>query len=340
LSLRGLAARSGYSTSYLSRVETGQRSATPAVVRLYTTLDPARTGPAVTAAAPKAPVRRPEAGPGPEVGVIWFGSEVRRLRVAAAKSLDELGGEIFLSRSYLGKIEQGDARGSYQLALSLDTALAAQGSLTRLFLEECAHVGPVAPDTDILDHDGSKTAAARGPDPAEHAAAAASHLEILRVRSHQAGPHAIVSELSDAVVELYRLVGGAGRGAANPVWPVLLRYAELLGWTAQETGHDAIALRWTRVVAHWAREREDADGLGYALIRQSQLARRHGDAVTATELVHRAGAVPGLSARIARFAAQREAQAWALAKDEPGFRRALDQYRVLGAWVCNGQAAW
>jgi transcriptional regulator with XRE-family HTH domain len=329
LSLRSLAVRSGFSASYLSRVETGLRPATAAVLRLYATLGAARAEPAARRAPVPFPPPRPRAGAGLEV--TWFGSEVRRLRIAAGKSLGGLGTEVYLSRSQLGKVEQGDARGSYQLALSLDTALEANGRLTRLFLEECARVGPVAPDTDILARSGPVPPGARGQDPADRAAAAIARLQALRVRSHQAGPYSIARDLGDDIAELHNLAGGAVPDAANPVWPVILRYAELLGWTAQETGHDAVALRWTRAMADWAIRLGDADALGYALIRQSQRARRRADAQTAVTLASQAGAVGGISPRLAQFAAQREAQACALAGDEPAYRKALERFHALVA---------
>lgn len=328
LSLRALAVRSGFSASYLSRVEAGQRSATAAVARLYASLGPEKAGPS----AKRVPVRvppRPEPVAGLEV--TWFGSEVRRLRIAAGKSLNGLGTEVYLSRSQLGKIEQGDARGSYQLALSLDAALGGQGRLTRLFLEECARVGPVAPDTGILASGGPVPSGACRPDPADRAVVATARLKALRARSHQAGPYSIVHDLGDVIAQLYNLSGGGLPDTANPVWPVMLRYAELLGWTAQETGHDAIALRWTRAMADWARRLGDTDALSYALVRQSQWARRRGDAQTAAALARRAGAVGGISSRLAQFAAQREAQACALAGDEPAYRRALDRFHALVA---------
>jgi len=330
LTLRRLAVYSGYSMSYLSRVETDRRAATPTVVRLYATL-PAASADRAAKQSPKTLSRRPSVTGRLELGIIWFGSEVRRLRMAAGKSLNTLGAEVHLSRAYLGKIEQGDARGSYQLALSLDTALKANGRLTSIFLEECARVGPVAPDTDILARGDPDGTAARGPDLAELAATAAARLETMRIRSHQAGPFSVLRDLGDGVIELYNRISTSFRTADNPVWPVTLRHAELLGWTAQETGHDAIALRWTRTAADWARAIGDADALAYALIRQSQSARRRGDAAAAVDYAYRAGAVPRISPRIEQFAAQREAQACALARDEPAFRRALDRYQTLAA---------
>jgi transcriptional regulator with XRE-family HTH domain len=328
LSLRTLAMHSGFSASYLSRVETGRRPTTAAVARLYASLGPAKAEPSAKRVQVRVP---PQPEPVAGLDITWFGSEVRRLRIAAGKSLDGLGTEVYLSRSQLGKIEQGDARGSYQLALSLDTTLGAHGRLTRLFLEECARVGPVAPDTDILARSGPVPSGARGPDPADRAAVAAARLQALRVRSHQAGPQSIVRDLGDDVAELYSLAGGAAPDAANPVWPVILRYAELLGWTAQEIGHDAIALRWTRAMSGWALRLGDTDALGYALIRQSQRARRRGDAETAVILARRAGVMGGISPRLAQFAAQREAQACALTGDEPAYRKAIDRYHALVA---------
>jgi transcriptional regulator with XRE-family HTH domain len=335
LSLRALAAGSGFSASYLSRVETGRRPATPAVARLYGALGPGKASPGPAKAEPSGtpvpvPVPVPlQPQPEAEPHVIWFGSEVRRLRIAAGKSLDGLGGEAYLSRAQLGKIEQGDARGSYQLALSLDTALGAGGRLTRLFLEECARVGPVAPDTDILARGGPVPTSTRGLDPADHAERATGRLHALRGHSHRDGPESIAADLGADVAQLYRLAGGGVPDAANPVWPVILRYAELLGWTAQEIGHDAIALRWTRAMAGWAGRLGDADAAGYALIRQSQRARRRGDAEAGVVLAREAGAMGGISPRLAQFAVQREAQACALAGDEPACRKAIDRYQAL-----------
>lgn len=346
MSLRKFAALNGYSPSYLSRVESGQRTPTPALERIYAALKPAagesagisRTVPA--AHSPRPVAARAASSPG-HLGpaLPWFGAEVRRLRLEAGKSLRTLGGEVFLSHAQLGKIEQGDARGSLQLALALENALDAQGQLSSLFLDECARVGPVAPDTDILFRGGPRTPSTGRPDPAEHAASAAARLAALRTLSHRSGPHTIVPGLRQGVIELYDAAGHPSRGAAHPLWPVMLRYAELLGWTAQETGQPNIALRWTRAVADWAAALGDTDALAYALVRQSQWARRRGDAVAAVELARQAATVPGISDRLAGYAAQREAQASALAQDEPAFRRALERYQRFTADAARSPGA-
>ena len=345
LSLRALAAHSGYSTSYLSRVENGRRAVTPEIVRLYTTL----TGPAAASLArrqrpqpdrspqpkqhPYIPSpRRPPADPPNPLGIVWFGAEVRRLRMAEGKSLDALGGEVYISRAYLGKIEQGSARGTYQLALSLDGALGARGRLAQLFLAEHARVGPVPADVAILDDPWrpDHLSRLRTADPAEIAMAALDHLDRIRARSRN-GPHAVFAELTAGVTELHNLAAASAKETAATLRSAALRYAEHLGWTAQETGHDAIALRWTRTALDWARAIGDTDAVGYALIRQSQWARRHGAAEQAIGHARAAAALPGISPRIKQFAAQREAQACALAGDESAFRRALDRFHDLAA---------
>jgi transcriptional regulator with XRE-family HTH domain len=328
VSLRELARRSGYSTSYLSRVETGKRTATKDIVRLYASLPslaPLTKNPD-DAREPhsQAPTSRPGHGGGLGLGIVWYGAELRRFRMAAGMSLEALGAEVYLSRAYLGKIEQGYARGSYQQALALDNVLKAEGGLARLFLDECARVGPVAPDIGILASDDSAADYA-ATDPQELAVTAAVRLEGLRIRSHEEGPNAVLRDLGESVAALYQSAVVRPTAPARPIWQVALRYAELLGWTAQETGHDDIALRWTRAAADWARAIGDDEAWGYALIRQSQWSRRRGDAEAAIDYAREAGAVPRISPRIAQFAAQREAQACALAGDEEAFRQALDR---------------
>jgi hypothetical protein len=163
----------------------------------------------------------------------------------------------------------------------------------------------------------------------ERAARAVARLQALRVRSHQAGPYSVLGSLGDDIAELYSLAGGGAPDTANPLWPVILRYAELLGWTAQEIGDDAGALQWSRTMADWAGSLADADARCYALVRESQQARRHGDAEEASTLARRAGAVGGISPRLAQFAAEREAQARALAGDDRACGRALERFHAL-----------
>jgi transcriptional regulator with XRE-family HTH domain len=334
LSLREFAAYSTFSASFLSRVENGRRSATSEIVNLYqnisTVADRQRSARCVARPAQS----RSDAGTSaPDaIGIVWYGAEVRRRRMAEGKSLNALGLQAYLSRAYLGKIEQGHARGTYQIALSLDSALDAGGKLAQLFLDECARVGPVPPDPAALARTPGRDGFFAASDPAELVAEATEQLGRLQILSHQAGPHSVVHALGEGVIHLHgRAAECSARSAAaaRPIWFIALRYAEFLGWTAQETGHDGRALRWTRAAADWARRIGDADALAYTWIRQSQWARRTGDPDAARGYAHAAGDIPGISSRIKLFAAQREAQAWALTRDERSFRHALDRYHML-----------
>lgn len=274
----------------------------------------------------------------PDIGIVWFGAEVRRRRMAEGRSLSALGAEAFVSRAYLGKIEQGHARGTYQIALALDSALQAGGSLAELFLAECARVGPVPADTPALSQPAGRVGFFASGDPAELVAEATETLQALRIRSHQSGPHSVVRALGQGVVQLYGRAVACSAADGRPIWSIALRYAELLGWTAQETGHDDKALRWTRVAADWAQLIGDGDSLAYAWIRQSQWARRKGDATAAVSYARTAGAIPGTSARIRLFAAQREAQACALTREKSSFQHALDRYYSLVSASCDSAA--
>jgi len=325
---------------------------TPELVRLYTTLSEPTAAPerhVPLKQCQRIPGPRRVAVPGPEAGpradpvldVVWFGAEVRRLRMAQDKSLTALGSEIYVSRAYLGKIEQGKARGNHQLALSLDDALGAGGRLARLFLSEHARVGPMPADIDILERPARLERNGRvHAGPADFAAFAMERLDELRARSHRSGPHAVLAELSAGVTELHRRAAAHPSATATPLRSAALRYAEFLGWTAQETGHNTVALHWTLIARDWAWVIGDDDAVGYALIRQSQLARRRGAAEHAVDLARAVNALPGISPRIRQFAAQREAQACALAKDEGGFRRALDRFHDLAdTGRCSGPNA-
>lgn len=350
LSVRELAAYAGLSAPYLSRVERGERPATPDLIRLYTSLPATVDARYRRSAHPDPPERREtalharpeaEAGTGTTgttgsgLGFALFGAEVRRLRDDRGKTLGALGEEVFISRAHLSRIEQGSARASERQAQLLDSMLDAGGTLLALHRAQGPDQRIRPPDTDILADAAPPPRGAGCPgcthvaggasasDPLGLAATAAAQLADLRVLSHQAGPYHILRELSDTLVNLHhgaQVVSGTSRRVLQAI---AVRYAELLGWTAQELGHDDIALRWTQLAGACGRATQEIDAEGYLLVRQSQWYRRHGDARRAAEYARAAADLPRLSPRIRLFAAQREAQAWALARNDVSFRAAL-----------------
>ena len=81
VSLRELSSRIGYSTSYLSRVETGHRAATGEILRLYAALPSSaplgRNPDADRAEAARLPASQSVCG-GLDLGIVWYGAELRR----------------------------------------------------------------------------------------------------------------------------------------------------------------------------------------------------------------------------------------------------------------------
>jgi transcriptional regulator with XRE-family HTH domain len=61
-----------------------------------------------------------------------FGRELRRRRIAAGLSLQQLGQRVHYSKSQLSKVERGLKRPTAELARLCDSALGAGGELTRL----------------------------------------------------------------------------------------------------------------------------------------------------------------------------------------------------------------
>jgi hypothetical protein len=116
------------------------------------------------------------------------------------------------------------------------------------------------------------------------------------------------------------------------------RYAEFVGWMAQEAGDDRIALGWTRVAAEIACTAGDQDLMAHTWVRQALVTLYAQDAAQTVELAKRAQDESGVSARIRGLAALRVAQGYALGGDRNACLRALDQGRELLAAAAHGDS--
>nr|WP_236646932.1 hypothetical protein [Micromonospora acroterricola] len=108
------------------------------------------------------------------------------------------------------------------------------------------------------------------------------------------------------------------------------RFAEYTGWMAQEKGDDDASAWWTNRAVEMAASGGDKDLAAYALLRRADLTLYRDDWVATLSLAQDAQARSGL-ARVRAHAAQREAQAHALAGDERASRRCLDRSATLMA---------
>jgi hypothetical protein len=130
--------------------------------------------------------------------------------------------------------------------------------------------------------------------------------------------------------------GGATQGA---LLQLAARYAEYVGWMAQEAGNDQVALGWTRTAVALASAAGDRDLSAHAWVREALVTLYCEDAAQTVELAVRAQNEPGASPRIRGLAALREAQGHALAGDDGRCLRALDRGRELLAGAAPGGSA-
>ncbi|MCS0604522.1 helix-turn-helix transcriptional regulator [Streptomyces sp. LP11] len=291
-----------------------------------------------------------------------FGSELRRRRLAARLSLQQLGQRVHYSKSQLSKVERGIQRPTPELARLCDTELDAEGSLSRLVALPQAQPRLSVSGNDEeevwlmqLHKDGSSSfqpvtrrdliaagAAAAlslqvgSPQPScptpEGAATLvdASRLvfEQLRRLGQASGPAFVLPPLIAQTHSLEQLAAGSGPRIREALLVLASRYAEYTGWMAQESGDDTAALWWTDRAVRLAAAGTDNALAVYAQVRRSLVSLYRGDVADSMELAAHA-LESEAPARIRGLAAQHLAQGRAVAGDYTGCLRSLDQAREL-----------
>lgn len=260
-----------------------------------------------------------------EYGV--FGAELRRRRVEEGISLAALAKKLNYSKGYLSKIENGQRPPTVQLARLADTELGAGGELRRLV---SAQVQLNRRDVIVLGMASMPvlTAEVRRADAAD--AAEDPSVELLlrnqfdaaRSFGQQAAPGLVMPVLHGGLTPLLQLLGHSRTPATRARLSLLAaRFAEYLGWMAQEAGNVRDAVGWTEQSARIA---GDSMLAANALVRQAELAMYADDAERTISLARQALRHPMADARIRGLAAHRLAQGFALRGDYDGCRQALD----------------
>ncbi|MFC1434138.1 helix-turn-helix domain-containing protein [Streptacidiphilus sp. N1-3] len=291
-----------------------------------------------------------------QLPALVFGTELRRRRTEAGLSLGDLASLIHFSKGHLSKVERCEKQPSSDLAQICDTALKAEGQLSKLIAPPerdsekpqarepdlqipwslRMHVGG---ESDFVAFDPAALTDGTAPfdmvswsiTPARHEIPEAglalpyfrTMFDEFRQLGQMFGP-AVVAQLTIAATSALR---GMTRNAPTEHRLTILRlasrFAEYTGWMAQEAGNDDATLWWTDQAVHLAAAGGDDELAAYALIRKAELALYNGDSLSTVELARRAGQQAG-SGRIRGLAAQREAQGHALVGGRDECRRALD----------------
>ncbi|MFE0421283.1 helix-turn-helix domain-containing protein [Streptomyces sp. NPDC058953] len=280
-------------------------------------------------------------------GPLLFGSELRRLRMQAGLTLQQLAQEMNYSKGHLSKIERGGKRPPMSLARRCDAYFSARGRLSRLAEPRGTRSTRSTRDEntpsamarrEILSA-GVSTLVSAGvasqgsADDRGHSDPHLLHLfrqqlDEMRRIGQTASPAMLVPLLRAQVSTVTTLAVRAAGTTRAPLFLIAARFAEYTGWQAQEAGDDTAALRWTAEAVELARAGDDRHLADYALVRQALITFYNGAAAETVELARlaqRSSAPP----RVRALAAQREAQGHALAGDEALCLQSLDRARTL-----------
>ncbi|MFB6624562.1 helix-turn-helix domain-containing protein [Streptomyces sp. NPDC056374] len=293
-----------------------------------------------------------------------FGPELRRRRLAAGMTLDDLAARVHYSKGQLSKVETGRQRPTPELARLCDSTLAAGGALSALVPSGQGRSdrpgGPTAPSAgrsrpsrrQVMTA-GAASAFALGTAPVPilgtttPAGLAATTVDTVaeaygvtlfqgiealfgefRRLGQTAPAAAVLPALAAQTRTLPPLAMSTGGRTRQNLLLLTSRYAEFTGWMAQESGDDAGALAWTEHAVHLAEAAGDRDLAAYSLVRRGLITLYAGDSGATVESVQGAQA-HRQPPRIRGLAAQREAQGHALSGDREACFRALDRARDL-----------
>ncbi len=254
-------------------------------------------------------------------------------------TLDQVAGEVNYSSGHLCKVELGDKKPTMTLARRCDALFGTDGRLGRLVeTEKYPSAGTRASPRALLALEGSALAPGAGTReagavrPYETTLPLASlfqeRLGAMRKLGQASAPELLLGVLREQVTEITGLAVRASGRTRTELLLIAARFAEYIGWMAQEAGDEAGALRWTAEAVELAEAAGDEHLADYAQVRRALVTFYAGAAAETVTLAQQA---QGSTAppRIRGLAAQRAAQGYALLGDERACLMGLDRARAL-----------
>ncbi|MFI2029283.1 helix-turn-helix domain-containing protein [Streptomyces buecherae] len=271
-----------------------------------------------------------------------FGAELRRLRLAAGMTLQELARVVNYSKGHLSKIERGSKRPTASLARQCAVLFGAEDQLFHAADSPAANPKgggrlSMARRDAIATGVGSLLGMGlAGGGPSSHGEEVAlptiavfrDQFQHMRRLGQSISPAVLLPALRAQTATVTGLATASTGSARTGLLVIAARFAEYTGWMSQEAGDEAAALRWTAEAVGLAQAGGDARLADYALVRQALVTMYNGAAQETIALAQQAQR-SALPPRIRGLAAQREAQGHALAGDENACRRGLEQARGL-----------
>ncbi|MEV0648058.1 helix-turn-helix transcriptional regulator [Phytomonospora sp. NPDC050363] len=283
--------------------------------------------------------------------MLYFGPELRRIRQRARISLKALASMIKYSPGHLSKIETGRRDADVSFARLCESALDCPGQLEPLVPGAKVKKPPADSPTAAgeiwtmrLDPDGDDQfntadesmapdrpalwtippARWLGDDPTVLDGFRSMFDEVRRL-GQKLPPSYLAPILVSTTTSLRRLASSAtGPDFRAQSLRLGSRYAEYIGWIAQETGDDRAALWWTDQAVELASSAGDEEMTAYAYVRRALIAMYSYDATGTIDLALLARRY-SRHPRVLGLAALREAQGHAIAGDQNSCHEALDR---------------
>lgn len=239
-----------------------------------------------------------------------FGVVLATLRARRGWSVRELARRAHVSDGQICNLEKGLRNPTPAMATAFDAAFGTGGQLAELAaagrraadrIEEIVDAGPVVAGYERI-------------------------LDELKGIGRTRGPRFVIASMKPVT----RLLTDAAEHAAGEqraqIWLLVSRYAEYLGWMAQEAGDPAEAARWTSLAVSWGAEGGDETVAAYAMVRRAVIAQHRGDLRGVIDYAERAARHPAATPAIRAHAARRAAQGHARLGDADACREALDRF--------------
>ena len=240
-----------------------------------------------------------------------FGVELARLRILRGWSVRGLAERTAISEGQICNLQSGRRNPTAAMAAVCDAALGAGGVLEAL-----------------ADKARDRARAKTDVDAEALIAGYTKILNGLRDLGRAMGPRAVAAPLSSIASLLADAAPRADHARRREVWLAAARYAEYVGWMAQEMERPAEALRWTDQAVRWAALGGDETMAAYSLVRRAFIAQHRGDRHAVVAFALRASNHPAATTRIRAHAARREAQGHAALGDQDSCQQALERAQI------------
>ena len=179
--------------------------------------------------------------------------------------------------------------------------------------------------------------AVAGPSPIEHLR---RMRRVLIDSDNLLGPRHVIPTAHEHVQVIQQLRAGRAGADGRTLLHLQAEFAEFTGWLHQDSGDFRQAQYWLDRSLEWSHAVGDPEMATYVMARKSQLAGDMHDPQAAIDLADAAASMAHPGSRLQATAQTYRAHGLALASEQTGALRALDEARALADHPGNGDSPW